>query len=340
MRRSFFLVGGLCLLTISCNNTNEVADPQQPRVSLSVSNLQPLGPGEGHYEVWATFLEFNKPSRENSPQHESGFLSLGEFNVRAGDPVPYDRAGNPARFIIPPDQNPQLLDDVVITIDTSETNTVDSLQGSIVIGGQFRGDADVAVADLDEAYADAFSSDFSGVTGKFTITAPTSPADSNSGVWFIDQQGATTVAGLRNLPVLPKGWRYEGWVGYAVVQIQPGKTTESFHYFSTGRFLRADTADFDGAGPGRGLGTGLGFPGQDFITSYVGGPPPPVDLRYRTFMVTIEPVPDNSPDPFSLAVLSTQSPRTALPQGQAVSMNNVASSLFARARITVVRSGY
>ncbi len=326
MRNSIVLLAALSFCTIHCNNTNEVFEQQQPRVSLTVSNLQPLDPGEGHYEVWASFLEFNRSNGGDSPQHESGFRSLGEFNVRAGDPVLYDLAGNPARFIIPLDQNAQLLDDVVITIDTSATNTLDSLQGSVVMGGEFRGDADIAIADLDESYADAFGADFSGVTGKFTITAPTSPPDSNSGVWFIEQQGATTVAGLRNLPVLPKGWRYEGWVGNLII--------------STGRFLRADSSDLDGAGPGKGVGTGLGFPGQDFINPYAGGPPPRPDLRFHTFMITIEPEPDNSPKPFSLAVLSAPLSPSLFPQGEAISMNNVASSSFARGRITVVRSGY
>ncbi len=333
MRQSIFLVGALFLFTLSCNNTNEVFEQQQPRVSLTVYNLQPLGPGEGHYEVWATFLEFNRSNSGDSPQHESGFRSLGEFNVRAGDPVLYDLAGNPARFTVPTDQNAQLLDDVVITIDTSATNTVDSLHGSIVIGGEFRGDADIAVADLDESYADAFGSDFSGVTGKFTITAPTSPADSNSGVWFIEQQGVTTVAGLRNLPVLPKGWRYEGWIG-------SGGGPDGIQYWSTGRFARADSADHDGSGPGRGPGVGFNFPGQDFINPIPPGVPQRAFLPRFDFLVTVEPEPDNSPNPFSLAVLSAPLQSSLFPRGQAVSMNNVASSSFARGRITVVRSGY
>ena len=324
------------LLVAGCHSANEVVEVQLPRVSVTVTRLQHLGTGEGHYHVWASFLQFDKRSGD-SPTHTGPFESLGTFNVAAGDSTTYAADGSPARFTIPEGENAQLLDDVVVTIDRDTDIPDVSLTGSILIGGKFHGDATVALADLDVSYIDAFRSDFSAVSGKYTIVAPTSPADSNSGIWFVERQGTTTIAGLRNLPALPSGWMYEGWIGnYLTPEPGPG----FFTYFSTGRFLRADSADFDGAGTGRGPGAGFNFPGQDFINSTGPGTPVRPDLRLFVFMVTIEPDPDNSPRPFSLALLSTPLPATPLPQGQTLLMNNVSSSSFPQGRVRIVRSGY
>ncbi|MEK9136289.1 MAG: hypothetical protein AAB393_04140, partial [Bacteroidota bacterium] len=276
MRKALAISAVLAFIAVSCHNTNEIVEPQEARISLTVTGLSPLGPGEGHYQVWATFLQFDKSNGGDSPQHSGGFLSLGEFNTRAGDPILYDLDGNLARFRIPAGKNAQLLDDMVITIDPGTDSPNDSVAGSIIMGGKVHGNADVGIADLDVAYTDAFKTDFSGVTGKYTIIAPTSSADSNSGVWFIEQQGSTVNRGLRNLPVLPRGWRYEGWIDRAV-QIDPGPPVVEY---STGKFLRADSADFDGAEPGRGPGNGFNYPGQDFINPIPSGNPARPDLRY------------------------------------------------------------
>lgn len=340
MRKQLVFIPVVTVMVLaSCHQTNEVVDRQSPRISLSVTNLQPLGPAEGHYALWATFLRFNKAGGGDSPQHTSGFRKLGEFNLKSGDQTLYDISGTPVRFKIPDDENAQLLDDAVITVDTGSVGANDSLSGSIIIGGKFSGDAVTAHADLEVSYADAFGVDFSGVTGKCTIMAPTSPADSNAGIWFVDRQDSI-VAGLRNLPVLPDGWTYEGWVGSPAVEVHEQKVGAFYRYFSTGKFLRPDSADVDGAGPGKGSGAGLNFPGQDFINAYPGGPPGTLDLRYFVFMISVEPEPDNSPSPFALPILFAQPTSTPFLQGVPISMTNVAASSLPRARLTIVRSGY
>ena len=330
-------------LTMGCHQTNEVVEQQQPRISIEFSNLPRLAEGEGHYQLWAKFIIFNRPGQIESPLHDSTAVSLGEFNVSEDGEHIVAPDDTPMRLTIPADQNPQLIDDVIIALQQDEpglAKTHHEEPGPTFLGGKVHGDSLIGIADLDISYSHALGSTFSNVLGKCTITAPTSPADSNSGVWFIEP-GITASAGLRNLPTLPIGWRYEGWVGYPVIQIDPQKSL-AFLYYSTGKFLRADSADFDGAGPGKGSGTGLNFPGQDFVNAYPfpGGPPPKPDLRFHTFMITIEPDPDNSPGPFSLTLLSTQPGPTALPQGQPIAMNNVSAASFPRARITIVRSGY
>lgn len=335
MRTAVIIASNLCLwCLLSCHETNEVVEVQQPRISLTVSRLPRLGQGEGNYELWAKFVIFDRFDQTNAPQHDSTAVSLGKFNVTADGNGVVGLDGGPARFTIPADQDPQLMDIAFVSIQQADTGDD---PGPILLAGRVSGDASVGVADLDVSHPAAFGSPFANVTGDFTIIAPTSPSDSNSGVWFVDRQGSSISAGLRNLPVLPEGWVYEGWVGnYVTPEPGPG----FFSYFSTGRFLRADSADLDGAGPGRGPGAGFSFPGQDFINATGSGTPVRPDLRFYVFMVTIEPDPDNSPRPFPLILLSTPLPPAPLPQGQTLLMNNVSSSSLPQGRIRIVRSGY
>jgi len=289
MNSTKLIVVSVFLFFVGCNETNEVIQ----NVRLTVANLPALKETEGHYQVWVSFTTFDNVGPNTSPQHDSGFVSLGEFNVDANGSV-VGRDGNPARIKLPEGRNLQLLSDVVITVQRNGENED---RGQAIIGGRFRGDASRAIATLDISYADALGSDFATVSGKYAIMAPTSPADSNSGVWFVDRT-VGLVPGLVNLPTI-RNWTYEGWV---VDNFDPDHP----RYYSTGKFLKANVADFDSAGPGRGSGTGLSFPGQDFIN----GAPSKPDLRLSRYsiMITVEPFPDNSSDPFFLRLLTSVSP--------------------------------
>ena len=89
------------------------------------------------------------------------------------------------------------------------------------------------------------------------------------------------------MPTLPVGWVYEGWVVDNNLD-QP---------ISTGTFSDENGPDSDGAGPAAGLGPALLFPGQDFIN-------PARNLsENHTAVISVEPVPDNSPAPFTLKPL-------------------------------------
>jgi len=337
MFRATVLCGAVVLLgVIGCQENNEVVEVQQPRLTLTVSNLPRLGPGEGHYQLWAKFVIFD---RSDAPQHDSAAVSLGEFNVSSDGATVVGTDGNPVHLAIPANQNPQLIDVVIITVqsaDSAASKSADEEPGPAFLAGRVQGDASTGTADLDASHVDALGSAFSSTSGAFAITAPTSPSDSSSGVWFVDKQGSAVSAGLRNLPPIPDEWVYEGWVRLDV----PAQGGGTVQYLSTGRFLRGDSADFDGAGPGKGPGVGYNFPGQDFINPIPPGLPARPDLRFCSFMVTIEPVPDNSPQPFPLRLFATPIPQAPLPQGQTVLMNNVSSSSFPHARLKIVRSGY
>lgn len=176
-----------------------------------------------------------------------------------------------------------------------------------LLGGDFSGNS----ANLSVAHSAALADDFTSAAGKYLITAPTStdPAAEFSGVWFIDNSTGSAAAGL-NLPALPTAWKYEGW---AVTGGTP---------LSTGTFSTTNAADdsspFSDGGPA--------FPGEDFITGAPTGINFPLDLRGETIVVSIEPNPDNSPDPFLLKPLVSSVPAT-LPTGP-IDMTNQVSTNF------------
>ncbi len=297
MYRSFIFLFVILLVISGCNPKSEVVAPTQSIAHLSAFNLPRLGEGEGMYGVWVSFYNFNRPSMPASPLHDEGFVKVGEFNMSPDGSYLADRGGNAAKLLIPSGNNPQLLDDIVITIEADEAHPADEEgPGPIIMGGKFHGDEFTAIAEISMLYADAFESDFSDVTGSYVLTAPTSdPADSNSGIWFY-LPGTSPAPSLQNLPALPEGWLYEGWV----IRHTGGSSVE---YYSTGQFAKADSADLDGAGPGKGPGSGLNFPGQDFITGAL--PRPNLRTSEYSFALTVEPEHDTSPEPFFLRVLTS-----------------------------------
>ncbi len=87
-----------------------------------------------------------------------------------------------------------------------------------------------------------------------------------------------------DLPELPAGWVYEGWV------VGPdGPVT-------TGRFTALDMPDSDGAGPAAGPDGAPPFPGSDFVD-------PELSVIGGAVVISVEPEPDDSPAPFLLKPL-------------------------------------
>jgi hypothetical protein len=144
-----------------------------------------------------------------------------------------------------------------------------------ILAGSFEEDA----AELSIAHPAALGTDFANAEGSsYILGIPSSGMSDDSytsGIWF---------DGL-NLPELPAGWIYEGWVVG-----MDGPVT-------TGRFASASGADGDGTGPTAGPNPGPAIPGQDFLNPAV----------YLTdgyaVVISVELDPDNSPDPFTLKPL-------------------------------------
>ena len=101
-----------------------------------------------------------------------------------------------------------------------------------------------------------------------------------------------------DLPTLPVGWTYEGWV---IGDSGP---------LSTGTFNAHDQMD-DNAGAPDSFGgveqLGPPIPGEDFFNNAPAGETFPLDIRGRMVVISVEPVPDNSPAPFLLKPLAAVS---------------------------------
>ena len=144
--------------------------------------------------------------------------------------------------------------------------------------------------------------DFSMSSGAYILATPTDMDDSNeaSGVWFLDNSSGSAMAGL-DLPTLSNGWKYEGW---AVIDGMP---------ISTGTFTSASMADDNAAtSMFKGdSGNGPAFPGEDYLQNAPTGLTFPTDLKGATIVVSVEPSPDNSANPFALKPLAHMVPANA-----------------------------
>lgn len=174
----------------------------------------------------------------------------------------------------------------VLTLEPHPDN--DPAPSSIkLIGGAFNGNT----ATVNASHPAALDADLSSATGAYILATPTttSSTDERSGVWFLNLSGGAPAQGL-NLPALPANWAYEGW---AVINGTP---------VSTGTFTVNTGADgfsgFSGSDA-----PAPPFPGEDFITNAPNGLTFPTDLRNGTIVISIEPVPDNSPKPFAFKPL-------------------------------------
>jgi len=154
-----------------------------------------------------------------------------------------------------------------------------------ILAGDFSGTS----AELTIDHPAALSQDFAQSAGTYILATPTDGMDNNekSGIWFLDPM-AGPGAGL-TLPDLPAGWAYEGWA------VQNGTP------LSTGTFTNVSGADsFSGFS---GMQGSPPFPGEDFVANAPMGMTFPLDLSGGTAVISIEPVPDNSPAPFLLKPL-------------------------------------
>ncbi len=176
-----------------------------------------------------------------------------------------------------------------------------------ILAGDFSGNsAAVSVGDMA-----ALGNDFTASTGKYILATPTNGADTdeNSGVWWLDPAAGPGV-GL-DLPMLPSGWKYEGW---AVIGGTP---------VTTGKFSAVDIVD--DAAPFSSTMPGPPFPGEDFLVNAPSGITFPTDLSGATIVISVEPDPDNAPGPFLLKPLVGMVPADAADH-TTYDMNNNASN--------------
>ncbi len=175
-----------------------------------------------------------------------------------------------------------------------------------IMSGNFIGNANSVTLSLENQVPGILN-----MAGKFILASPTDALDNDeAGVWFMDPPNA----GLTSLPSLGAGWKYEGWV---VV----GENNDIV--LSTGKFDTATGSDSSSFFSGNLVAPA--FPGEDFIATGVAIPGLlfPLDLRGKKVVVSIEPEPDNSSEPFVLKPLvGTASSITGTASVNTMTLNN------------------
>jgi len=227
-------------------------------LEINAQGLEDLGPGWA-YEGWL-IVDGSPVSAGIFTINGNGMMSQSMFAVHVDDA---DAVGTYVLTIEPvPDADP-------------------APSAVHILGGDFSG----SMASLSVGHGAALGDDFLSTAGPYILNAPSGGegVDYRNGIWWLDP--GTGPGPTLELPVLPAGWAYEGWV------------VGSSGPMSTGRFTSASGVDSDGGGITAGPHGIPPFPGQDLLN-------PPTDLTdgYAA-VISVEPDPDNSPSPFTLKPL-------------------------------------
>jgi len=261
---SFLLAIALLGFT-ACSEDEEPTPPATTQdITLNIDGLQNLG-DDYVYEGWI-IVAGSPVSTGTFSVDDSGALSETTFTVQITD------AEAATKFVL----------SIEPAVDTDPAPSSNK-----ILAGDFSGNSST----LSVSDGAALGTNFEAATGKYILATPTDGSmdtDENSGVWFLEITSNGPAAGL-DLPTLPEGWAYEGW---AVVDGTP---------VSTGTFTAATGAD--AAANYSGSSDGPPFPGEDLLNNAPAGLTFPVDLAGKTVVISVEPVPDNSPAPFVLKPL-------------------------------------
>jgi hypothetical protein len=280
-KRHWFVMILLSLVLLIATSTAQAAHISPLLVTLDFTGLEDLG-NDFVYEGWAIV---------NGAPVSTGTFTIDENGVPSQSTFAFEADFRQvAAFVLTIEPNPDP--------DPAPSDTH-------VVAGDFNG----RHASLSVAHPAALGNDFSGASGSFILAAPSGAsvgASYTQGIWWLDP--AAGPGPSLNLPTLPAGWSYEGWV------------VGSGGPVSTGRFTALDAADSDGGGPNAGPDPTPPFPGQDFVN-------PPTDLTGYAAVITIEPSPDNSPAPFAFKPLVDGDIEDLGAAGLSQDMGNNAASL-------------
>ena len=264
---------GSFLYIAGCSEDDTVSPVvQNGTLNLSLTGLEDLG-SDAVYEGWI-IVNGSPVSTGTFTINSTGQLSKSGFGI-----------------------NQSTLNSATTYVLTIEPNPDPSADPSNnkILAGDFAGNT----ASLSISHSAALGNDLSSASGKYVLATPTDGDMTNelSGIWFLllpppPQQGL-------QLPVLPSGWEYEGWV------LIPGNGTP----LSTGKFVESDQADM--SAPYSSTQPGPPFPGEDLLVNAPAGFSFPTNLQNGTAVISIEPVPDNSPAPFALKPLVGSIPSNA-----------------------------
>jgi len=269
MKTSKLILLALVAMTVitSCKKEeDEAPENMMKEITVNISGLEDLG-DDYVYEGWL-IVNGNPVSTGTFMVDGAGMLSQQTFEANASD------VDNATKFVlsIEPANDP----------DPAPAATK-------VLAGDFNGN--------NATINTGIVGDFSNAAGKYILATPTNGADSdeNSGIWFLELSSGEPMVGL-DLPGLPDGWKYEGWV---VIDGQPVTTGTFLNVMATDD---ADPYSGDMALPDVNGMDGF-FPGEDFLENAPSGLNFPADIRGGMAVISVEPYPDNSPAPFALKPL-------------------------------------
>ncbi|WP_298896546.1 anti-sigma factor [uncultured Psychroserpens sp.] len=258
IKKMFFAVLALSFVATSCSSDDDNNGPTNSDLTLNLSGLESLG-SDFVYEGWIIV--------DGAPVSTGTFTSITfpqTFSVNTA------QLNSATAFV--------LSIEPAVDPDPAPADTK-------VLRGEFTGNSATVNTGL--------IGDFSSASGMFFLRTPTDETGTNNmndeyGVWF-GTPGMPPTPNF-NLPVLPAGWAYEGWV---VGDSGP---------LSTGTFTEFDAAD-DSAPFSGTAQSGPPVPGEDFFMNAPAGETFPLDIRGRTVVISVEPVPDDSPAPFAIKPL-------------------------------------
>lgn len=260
IKKMFFSVLALSVIVTSCSSDddNTTSPPVNSPLTLNLSGLEDLG-NDFVYEGWIIV--------DGAPV-STGIFSSVTF---------------PQTFSV---NTSQLNRATTFVLSIEPANDLDPAPADTkVLAGDFSGN----LANVNTGIV----GDFSNASGAFFLRTPTDETGVNNGndengVWF-GTPGMPPVPNF-NLPTLPAGWAYEGWV----VGDSGPLTTGTFNMFD----MVDDAAPFSET-----IQPGPPVPGEDFFLNAPTGETFPLDVRNRTVVISVEPVPDNSPAPFAMKPL-------------------------------------
>jgi hypothetical protein len=272
MKRMMVAAIAAGMLAFAACDDDMTTNPTTSTLKLAFTGLEDLG-ANAQYEGWIMVNGAPK-STGTFTVDGSGNLSKSEFSVASGD------VSAATGFILTIEPKPDP--------DPAPSDVH-------ILAGDFAANS----ANLTVGHQSALGNTFASASGKFILATPTDGAmntNENSGIWFLELVNEMPMVGL-SLPMLPAGWKYEGW---AVINGTP---------VTTGTFTAVNMADqsapFSGATPGP------PFPGEDFLMNAPAGLTFPTNLSGGMAVITIEPSPDNSPMPFTLKPLTGSIPAGA-----------------------------
>ena len=272
----FILIAVLSLTTVACDSTSSEEPDIRVQLQLDVNDLPPLRGGQ-NYRAWAILPD------QNVPSDPFNFTDSGQYVNETGQFISNT-------FTFP--QNIASATHVLVSIE-GKGSAANEPSETVV----YAGDVQNFETTMEATHPLAIGVDFSSASGVFALLTPSDddPDNELNGVWFVEPGSDDALSAGLDLPQIPTGWAYEGWVdtGGAVL--------------STGAFTAVDEADMDEFYYRSGLEQVL-YPGEDFLANAPAGISFPPDLSGARVFITIEPLPDDAAAPYVFEVMNGSIP--------------------------------